>query len=105
MEPYALTIHEARQLLDKKEISSVELTRSVFDRIERVEPKVGAYITLARESALSAAAAADTRLQSGGIAPLTGIPLAVKDLICTTGLRTTCASRMLETFMPPMTPR
>jgi len=101
MEPYALTIHEARQLLDKKEISSVELTRSVFDRIERVEPKVGAYITLAREAALSAAAAADTRIQGGDIAPLTGIPLAVKDLICTTGLRTTCASRMLETFMPP----
>lgn len=101
MEPYSLTIHEARDLLQKREISSVELTQSVFDRIAQVDAKVGAYITLAEDSAMKAAQAADQRIKNGDIAPLTGIPLAIKDLICTSGLRTTCGSRMLEHFVPP----
>ena len=101
MNLYELTLHEARDLLDKKEISSRELTRSVLDRIEAVDEQVGAYLTVAADSALSQADAADRAIAEGDISPLTGIPLAIKDVMCTRGLRTTCASRMLENFIPP----
>ncbi|AOY57081.1 MULTISPECIES: Asp-tRNA(Asn)/Glu-tRNA(Gln) amidotransferase subunit GatA [Desulfococcus] len=101
MKLYELTIHEAHDLLRRKEISAVELTGSVLDRIREIDPRVGAYITVAKETALSRAAAADRTVAEGRIGPLTGIPLAVKDLICTRGLRTTCASRILENFVPP----
>ncbi len=101
MNLYELTLHEARDLLDKKEISSRELTRSVLDRIEAVDGQVGAYLTVAADSALAQADAADRAIAEGGISPLTGIPLAIKDVLCTRGLRTTCASRILENFIPP----
>ncbi len=100
MQPCELTIEKAHQLLSKKEISSRELTQSVLDRIALVEGKVGAYITVDAEAALKQADQADKMLGSRPISPLTGIPLAVKDLICTRGLRTTCASRILENFVP-----
>lgn len=100
MQPYELTIEQAHQLLTKKEISSRELTQSVLDRIAQVEDKVGAYITVDAKSALLQAAHADKMLTEQPTSPLTGIPLAVKDLMCTKGLRTTCASRILENFVP-----
>ncbi|MEA1947675.1 MAG: Asp-tRNA(Asn)/Glu-tRNA(Gln) amidotransferase subunit GatA [Thermodesulfobacteriota bacterium] len=101
MNLHELTIKKAHMLLKKKEISSQELTRAVLDRIDAVEEHVGAYITLNNEMALAQAKIADKSISQGNILPLTGIPLALKDLMCTKGLRTTCASRILENFVPP----
>ena len=101
MSLYPLSIYEAGKLLQKKEISSQELTRSVLNRIFTLEERVGSYITIAEEKALEQAKQADYRIAKGEITPLTGIPIAVKDLICTQGIRTTCASRILEDFVPP----
>ncbi len=101
MKLHELTIHHAHELLRKKEITALELTQAVLARIEAVEAQVGAYISLFPEEALVQARAADKSLAMGTCGPLTGIPLAIKDLICTQGLRTTCASRILENFIPP----
>lgn len=101
MDLFRLTIHEALALLQKKEVSARELTRCVLDRIRTLEPKIDAYITVAGETAMQQAEAADQKISSGQIPPLCGIPLAIKDLICTEGLPTTCASRILENFVPP----
>lgn len=101
MQPYELTISEARKLLDQKQISSVELTRSVLDRIASIDVKVNAFLTVSEESALAEAEAADQAIAEGKSRRLTGIPLAVKDVICTEGIRTTCASKILENFIPP----
>jgi len=101
MKLYELTIKKAHMLLKKKEISSRELTRAVLDRIDAVEKHVGAYITLDSEMALAQAEIADKEISRDNILPLTGIPMAIKDLMCTKGLRTTCASRILENFVPP----
>ena len=100
MNLYELTIHEAHNLLKSREISSQELTKSVIDRVESVEPRVGAYITVAGETAMAQAERADKAIAGGNITPLMGIPLAIKDLICTEDLRTTCASKILENFVP-----
>ncbi|MBI2170855.1 MAG: Asp-tRNA(Asn)/Glu-tRNA(Gln) amidotransferase subunit GatA [Chloroflexi bacterium] len=97
----SLTIHQARRLLDAREVSSVELTQAFLERIQQVEPKVKAYVTLTPELALEQARAADRRIAEGHAAPLTGIPLQIKDNMCTRGVRTTCSSRMLENFTPP----
>jgi aspartyl-tRNA(Asn)/glutamyl-tRNA(Gln) amidotransferase subunit A len=101
MNLHELTIEQASGLLEKKEISSVELTRAVLDRIDAVEDKVAAYLTVDSDGALAQAEEADQRLAAGSGGPLTGIPLGIKDLMCTKGLRTTCASRILENFIPP----
>jgi len=101
MELNELTIHAAHKLLKNKEVSSVELTRAVLDRIEAVDDKVGAYVTVAAERSLEQAAAADRAIAAGDIATLTGIPMGIKDLMCTRGMPTTCASRILENFLPP----
>ncbi len=95
-----LTIHQAENLLRKKEISSEALTAAVLDRIATLDEKIGAYITVDEKGARKQAQAADKRIASGGQQPLTGIPLSVKDIICTRGLPTTCASKMLENFVP-----
>ena len=98
----ALTLHEASEKLRRREISSVELTEAVFQRIAATDDKVHAYLTLARESALEQAKQADTRLSNETQpSPLLGIPIAVKDNFLTRGLRTTCASKILGDFMPP----
>ncbi len=101
MELYELTISQARQKLKTKAISSLELTQSVLSRIEQVEAKVGAYITLTPELALKLAGQADEGISRGQVGPLTGIPMGVKDLISTRGIKTTCASRILEKYRPP----
>ena len=100
-ELYQLTIHEAHELLKQKKISSVELTKSVLRRIAQIEDKLHAYVTLAEESALEQAKRIDDSRKNGDIAALTGIPVLVKDIICTKGIRTTCCSKMLENFVPP----
>ncbi len=100
-ELYKLTIHEARTLLDQRELSSVELARSYLERIERLEPRVKAYVRVTPEQALKQAQQADAMIARGEALPLTGIPLQIKDNMCTRGVTTTCSSRMLESFVPP----
>ncbi|MGB9712817.1 MAG: Asp-tRNA(Asn)/Glu-tRNA(Gln) amidotransferase subunit GatA [Dissulfurimicrobium sp.] len=97
-----LTIKELGELYAKGEISPVEVTKAYLDRIDQVDPKIRAYITVTHELALNQAKDAQRRLDKGeDITPLTGVPLGIKDLICTKGIKTTCASRMLEGFIPP----
>ena len=79
----------------------MDLTQSCLDRIEKVENDVRAFITLDKEGALARAKVADTRRCSGQDGLLLGIPLTVKDLLCTKGMRTTCGSKILENFIPP----
>ncbi|MDD5451868.1 MAG: Asp-tRNA(Asn)/Glu-tRNA(Gln) amidotransferase subunit GatA [Desulfovibrionales bacterium] len=100
MQLYALTIHALSELLLKKEVTSVEITESVLARIKEVEPKVHAYITLTPEAAMEQAREADRILQNGKGGPLTGIPISIKDVICTEGVRTTCGSYILKDFIP-----
>jgi aspartyl-tRNA(Asn)/glutamyl-tRNA(Gln) amidotransferase subunit A len=102
MSLHDLTIHELGARLKKREISSVELTESVFARIAATEERVGSYVTLARDSALEEARRADARLKTDGdAAPLLGIPIALKDIFITKGIRTTCCSKILDNFVPP----
>ncbi len=101
MTSYALTIQEATRLLAAREASSVELTQAVLARIEEVEPRVKAFVTVTPEKALEQAREADRRIGSGQATPLTGVPVLLKDNLCTVGIPTTCSSRMLEGFVPP----
>jgi aspartyl-tRNA(Asn)/glutamyl-tRNA(Gln) amidotransferase subunit A len=100
-ELHRLTIAEAQARLRKREISSRELTRACLDRIAAVEPRLNAFITLCEHEAVAQAEAADQRLARGDGDALCGIPLGVKDIYCTAGVKTTCASKMLENFVPP----
>ena len=98
----ALTIHEAGEKLRSRELSSVELTEAVFQRIAETDDKIRAYITLAKAAALEQARHADQQFMRNEItSPLLGIPLALKDNFLTQGLRTTCASKILGDFIPP----
>ena len=99
-ELYQFTIHEAGDLLKRREISSVELTRSCLERIETVEERVKAFVTVTGGRALEQAGSADGRPSTRDSKPLTGIPMQIKDVLCTRGIRTTCSSRMLEQFVP-----
>ncbi|MHB8576745.1 MAG: Asp-tRNA(Asn)/Glu-tRNA(Gln) amidotransferase subunit GatA [Dehalococcoidia bacterium] len=101
MEPFYLTIHEAARGLAAREISSRELTQAVLDRVQAVDGRVKSYLTVTADEALRAADAADQTLKSGAAGPLTGVPMALKDVLATDGIRTTCGSRMLENFVPP----
>ncbi len=87
--------------LRAKKISSVELTQSYLDRIAQLNPQLNAYITLNPEMSLAQARAADTRLAAGTAEPLTGIPVAQKDIFCAKGWLTTCGSKMLHNFVSP----
>lgn len=94
--------HELHDLLVKKEISATELTQDVLARMDAVEGKVKAFLTITKEQALEQAKAVDEKIVAGeNISFLAGIPGAVKDNICTKGVRTTCASKILENFVPP----
>ncbi|MBW1750366.1 MAG: Asp-tRNA(Asn)/Glu-tRNA(Gln) amidotransferase subunit GatA [Deltaproteobacteria bacterium] len=95
-----LTIENASDLLRKKEVSATELTTAVYDRINRLESRVGAFITLCRNEAITQAKQADKLIASGEGSYLTGIPLAIKDIICTQDIPTTCGSKILENFIP-----
>ncbi|GAB4328941.1 MAG: Asp-tRNA(Asn)/Glu-tRNA(Gln) amidotransferase subunit GatA [Dehalococcoidia bacterium] len=98
---WRLTAHEAAERLRRREISAVDLTESVLERVGEVEPRVNAYITLTADLALDQAREADARFESGTATPLTGIPFGIKDLIVTEGVRTTAGSRILGNFVPP----
>jgi len=96
-----LTIHEAHELLKAKKLSSVELTKACLKRIKEAEPKLKALVTVTEELALKQAKKADQLIAQGDAQPLTGIPVVIKDVICTRGVRTTCSSKMLQNFIPP----
>ena len=95
-----LTAHEAAAFLRRREITALALLESVLARLQTVEPSVGAYLTLTEDIARKQAEEADRRLAAGDAPALCGIPICIKDLISTKGIRTTCASRMLENYVP-----
>ena len=99
MELFRLTIDEARAAIDSGEISPVDLTQAVIERIESVDDKVGAYLSVNKENALVLAKEAEGRRGSGQALP--GLPVAIKDNICTENVKTTCSSKILENFVPP----
>lgn len=102
MQLFRLTAHELHDLLIKKEISAEELNLAVFDRIEAVEDRVKAYVTMTKERALEQARLVDRQIKDGEkISPLAGIPVAIKDNMCIDGVRTTACSKILANFVPP----
>ncbi len=102
MEFYRLTIHEIHDMLKKGETTSEAVTESVLGRIKTVDGKVRAYITVTEEVARRQALEADKRIKAGDASsPLLGIPVAIKDNMCTDGIKTTCASKILGNFVPP----
>ena len=101
MELNQLTIHELQEKIKAGKTTSTEIVQAVFRRIDAVEKDVHAYILLTREKALEGAAHADEEIKKGNIKTLTGIPIALKDLLCTKGVTTTCASHILHNYVPP----
>ena len=98
------SLKELGAALAEKRISSVELATLFVERIERLNPTLNAFITVDKGKTLAMAREADQRLASGLAGPLTGIPLAHKDIFCTEGWLTTCGSKMLSNFVSPTTP-
>ena len=101
MELYELTVHELHEKLVSGETTAREVLDAYYRRIEAVEDRVHAYISLMKETAYAQAEEADRAIGEGRIGPLTGVPIALKDICCTRGFPTTCASRILENFRPP----
>ncbi|HHW47369.1 MAG TPA: Asp-tRNA(Asn)/Glu-tRNA(Gln) amidotransferase subunit GatA [Clostridiaceae bacterium] len=102
MELYELTAHELGNLIRRRKISVIELTKSLLDRISNTDCILGSYISVCEEEAIERAKQIQLKIDSGGdCPPLAGIPMALKDNICTRGIRTTCASKMLADFVPP----
>ncbi|MDD4351773.1 MAG: Asp-tRNA(Asn)/Glu-tRNA(Gln) amidotransferase subunit GatA [Candidatus Gracilibacteria bacterium] len=97
-----LTIHEARAKLAKKEVSALELTQSCFERIEKVDSKLNAFISLNKKEALKEAGKIDEQIAKGkALGVFAGIPMALKDVFCTKGIETTACSNILKGFVPP----
>ena len=96
-----LTVKELREKLDSKEVSAVELTKAYLERIAEKDPEIKSFLTVCEDSALKQAEAAQKKIDAGEATALTGIPFGIKDNICTEGVKTTCASKMLEDFVPP----
>jgi aspartyl-tRNA(Asn)/glutamyl-tRNA(Gln) amidotransferase subunit A len=96
-----MTMTQLRRQLTAGELTSVELTRAFLDRIKATGDQLNTFITVCEEAALNAAAAADRRIAAGAAAPLTGMPLAVKDIFNTAGVRTSCGSKILAAYVPP----
>ena len=98
-----MTVNELSRLIKEKKISSLELTLSYLEKIKETDKNIRAFITVSEETAKKAAAEADAAIRSGAgdIHPLMGIPAAIKDNLCTEGIKTTCASRILRNFVPP----
>ncbi len=96
-----MSIKKLRKLLDNKEISALELTEQYLNKIEEKDKEINSFITVCYESALEDTKKAQEVIDSGKADMLTGIPISVKDNICTLGIKTTCASKMLEDFIPP----
>ncbi len=101
MNPIDLPIHQLHVALKTKRFSARELVAASYKRIDAIEPKVFAYNHLTRKEAEAAADEADRRIASGEAGPLTGIPIALKDNLCTRGVATTCSSKILQDFIPP----
>ena len=101
MELKKQTLGSLREMLDTKQISAAELCKEYSDSIKAKDSDVLGYITVTEDEALKNAEKAQEIIDKGEAKALTGIPLAIKDNICTDGIRTTCASKMLENFVPP----
>ena len=100
MNPTDLTLTQAQAALRSRELSAVELTLAALERIAALDPLLGAFLTLTPERAMADAEAADRALAQGDDRPLLGIPLAVKDVLSTAGIETTCGSKILEGYVP-----
>lgn len=96
-----MALKKLREMLDSKEIGAVELTEQYLDRIEKSDEEINSYITVCKENALADAKKAQEVIDSGNSGAFTGLPISVKDNICTLGVKTTCASHMLDDFIPP----
>jgi len=98
---YDLTLPELRGELDKRELSAVEITKAYLERIAATNPGINTFITICNETALAEAEAADRLIAAGRVSPLTGVPIAAKDIFNTAGLRTTCGSHILDNYVSP----
>jgi len=101
MNLYSLTIHELKAKIAAGDVTAKRIVEEFYRRIEEVEGKVHAFITLMKEEALSQAEKIDGEIKQGKLKELSGIPLALKDILCTRGVKTTCGSKMLADFVPP----
>ncbi len=102
MKLYEYTVHELVEKLEKGEVTSEEITRSYFDRIKEIDPKVKAYVSTLEDEAIAKAKKVDEDRKSGKpVSKFAGIPIGIKDNMCITGTKTTCSSKMLENFVAP----
>ncbi|HPM00478.1 MAG TPA: amidase family protein, partial [Bacillota bacterium] len=102
MNIHEMTALEIRRGITEKQFSAIDVVRAFFEKIYEKEPLVDGFLTLCREEALAKARQIDEKIKAGEpVGKLAGVPVAIKDNICTDGIRTTCASRMLQDFIPP----
>ncbi|AYD40519.1 Asp-tRNA(Asn)/Glu-tRNA(Gln) amidotransferase subunit GatA [Clostridium fermenticellae] len=102
MKVQSMTAYEIKKGIEEKKFTSEEIVKEIFKKIKKVDPKVNGYITLCEEEAIKKAREVDVKVENGEkLGKLAGVPIAIKDNICTDGIRTTCASKMLYDFIPP----